>query len=313
MAVSPATTYDLAVSFAGEHRTYVEQTVRACQDLGLNVFYDRDMGHEWWGRSFIQEQRSVYGSRTRFFVPFLSAEYLAKPIPRDEFASAMMTAVKQGDGYILPVLIGNVAVPPELLHPHIHYLRAEDYPPSHLAEVLRQKVRQATAAGHQPASVRDVVQSALNLRLPKVVPDTFSVYEELRGVFDYLAEQFRSALPALRKTGFIGSVDASPDRITVHVEHRGQIAYAINIMRGGQGLGGDKITFGFGLHHSSFGNSFNAWAAPFFDRQAQQAKLKYFDLAVAGFGGSMERELTREELFKALWDRIVEELERQQF
>ena len=47
--------YDLAVSFAGEHRTYVERTVRACEALGLHVFYDRDKNNEWWGKNFIRE------------------------------------------------------------------------------------------------------------------------------------------------------------------------------------------------------------------------------------------------------------------
>ncbi|WP_239396205.1 hypothetical protein [Frankia sp. CiP3] len=60
----------------------------------------------------------------------------------------------------------------------------------------------------------------------------------------------------------------------------------------------DKMTFSFGYHHSGFGNGFNAWAAPYFDRQAQQAKLKYTDFSVISSGGSMERELTREELFE---------------
>ena len=71
-------TYDLAVSFAGEDRDYVEQTVGACGDLGLRVFYDRDMGNEWWGKNFIREQRKVYGSQARYFVPFISTEYLCK-------------------------------------------------------------------------------------------------------------------------------------------------------------------------------------------------------------------------------------------
>jgi hypothetical protein len=43
--LSEAATYDIAVSFAGEHRDYVEQTVRACGELGLRVFYDRDMSN----------------------------------------------------------------------------------------------------------------------------------------------------------------------------------------------------------------------------------------------------------------------------
>ena len=99
--------YDIAVSFAGEQRDYVERVVAACKQRGLVVFYDRDKNNDWWGGNFIRQQRTVYSSRTRFFVPFISNEYLSRPIPMDEFSSAMMTAVKQGDGYILPVLMGN--------------------------------------------------------------------------------------------------------------------------------------------------------------------------------------------------------------
>lgn len=89
-------TYDIAVSFAGEHRAYVEATVRACQARGLVVFYDKDKSNEWWGGNYIRQQRSVYSSETRFFVPFLSQEYLSKSIPMDEFSAAMMTAREAG-------------------------------------------------------------------------------------------------------------------------------------------------------------------------------------------------------------------------
>ena len=191
-------TYDIAVSFAGEHRDYVEQTVEACRELHLRVFYDRNMNNEWWGKNFIREQRKVYGSQTRYFVPFISSEYLAKPIPMDEFSAAMMTAVKQGDGYVLPVLIGDVHVPPDLLHPHIHYLRAKDYTPGQLATQLQAKVGQAEASGQDVRKIISVVQEAMALRLPKVVPAEFSKYEELELVFAYLGEQFTAAAPHLR-------------------------------------------------------------------------------------------------------------------
>ncbi len=94
--------YDIAVSFAGEQRGYVRETVAACKAKGLRVFFDEDKTNDWWGKNFIQEQRRTYSSQTRFFVPFLSSDYLAKPIPMDEFASAMMTAVKLGDGFATP-------------------------------------------------------------------------------------------------------------------------------------------------------------------------------------------------------------------
>lgn len=153
--------YDLAFSFAGEHREYVEKTKDECERLGLKVFYDRDKNNEWWGKNFIMEQRKVYGSQTRYFVPFVSTEYLTRPIPSDEFQAAMMTAVRRGDDYILPVLIGDVQVPPELMHSHIHYLRAEDYAPRELAQEMQQRVGAASNAGQQPRDIGEVVQGAV--------------------------------------------------------------------------------------------------------------------------------------------------------
>jgi len=119
------------------------------------------MSNEWWGKNFIREQRKVYGSQTRYFVPFISTEYLSKPIPMDEFSAAMMTAFKQGDGYVLPVLIGDVQVPPDPLHPHIQYLKASDYTPEQLAAQLHAKVRQAEASGQEARNITSVVQEAM--------------------------------------------------------------------------------------------------------------------------------------------------------
>ncbi|MGH3220488.1 MAG: TIR domain-containing protein [Streptosporangiaceae bacterium] len=299
--------YDIAVSFAGEHRVYVEQTVEACGKLGLRVFYDRDMSNEWWGKNFIREQRKVYGSQARYFVPFISTEYLSKPIPMDEFSAAMMTAVKQGDGYVLPVLIGNVQVPPDLLHPHIHYLRAADFTPQQLAAQLQARVGHAEASGQETRNIASVVQEAMELRLPKVVPTDFSKYEELGVAFEYLGEQFTAAAPRLRTTGFICTVNRNQDRISIRIENRGETVYSLDIYRGGS-MGDDKLTFGLG-HHRGLSSGINGWAVPFFDKQAGHPKLKVTDLSIFGNFGGGDRELTKEELFQALWDRIIEQLE----
>jgi len=300
-------TYDIAVSFAGEQRNYVEQTVRECDELDLKVFYDRDMSNEWWRKKFIREQSKFYGSRTPYFVPFISTEYLAKPIPMDEFSAAMMTAVRQGDGYVLPVLIGDVQVPPDLLHPHIHYLRDKEYTPKQLAAQLQIKVRQAEASGQNVRNITSVVREAMELRLPKVIPDDFSKYEELEVVFEYLGEQLQAAAPQLRTKGFICTVNRTQDRISIRIEHRGETAYSLDIYRGGS-MGDDKLTFGVG-HHRGFSSGINGWVQPFFNKQTGRAMLKMMDLSVFGSSGSEDRELSKEELFQALWDRIVDQLE----
>jgi len=108
--------YDLAVSFAAEQRPYVECVVRACEACGLRVFYDRNKTVDFWGRNFIREFRAIYGgTQVRYFVPFLSSDYLTRPYPMDEFNAAILQALERSDDdYILPVMMGSVQVPANL-------------------------------------------------------------------------------------------------------------------------------------------------------------------------------------------------------
>jgi hypothetical protein len=301
--------YDLAVSFAGEQRAYVEQVVRACQQSGVRVFYDKDMSNEWWGKSFIREQRTVYSSRTRFFVPFISTEYLAKSIPGDEFSAAMMTAVKQGDGYVLPVLMGDVAVPPDLLHPHVHYLRGDQLTPAQLAEQLVQKVGVASTTGQQPRNVGEVVQEAMSYRMPKVTPASFSKYDELDVTFNYFRQEFDQALSDLSSLGFVGRARVTGEVLKVRIERNGETVYAIDIEKGGF-TSDDQLNFKVGGNRIGGGNSSNGHATPYFDREAGVSKLKMMDFSVFGTMGSGTQAYTKEELFHKLWDRIIEQLER---
>jgi hypothetical protein len=143
--VSDPYEYDVAVSFAGAQRAYVEKFVEACRRRGLAVFYDRDMTVAYWGSNSIREFRRIYGgSAARFVMPFISAEYLDTPYPQDEFAAAVEQVLRRdGRTYLLPVVVGEVAIPPELLSPAIVWLRADDHTPAQLAEKTAQRVELA--------------------------------------------------------------------------------------------------------------------------------------------------------------------------
>lgn len=142
--------YDIAVSAAQDEAVLVTAVVRAAQDRGLRVFHAAEMTNEWWGRNFLAEGRRIYGQLAWHFVPFLSAAYLTKPQLRDAFATAMVAALARADGYILPVLVGTVRVPAEMLPPYVGVLRAKDHSPEQLADALRDKVAQ-TKGQHQAA------------------------------------------------------------------------------------------------------------------------------------------------------------------
>ena len=146
--VSDPHEYDVAVSFAGAQRAYVEEFVEACKALGIAVFYDRDMAIRYWGRNLIYQFRQVYGgTATRFVMPFFSAEYLATPYPQDELAAAVEQGIhRPGQTYLLPVLLGEVSIPPALLSSAIGHIRADDLTPTELAEMTLQRLRMADAA-----------------------------------------------------------------------------------------------------------------------------------------------------------------------
>ena len=151
--IAKAEDYDVAVSCAEPQTNYVERVVSAARALTLRVFFDKEMTYAWWGKNFIVEGRRVYGRKALHFVPFISAEYLTGPRQRDAFEYAMSAAVERGDDYILPVLVGAVSIPPEMLQPHIGYLRAEDHSPEKIAAALLAKT---TASKARAAGARDI-------------------------------------------------------------------------------------------------------------------------------------------------------------
>jgi len=223
----------------------------------------------------------------------------------DEFSAAMMTAVKQGDGYILPVLMGDVQVPPDLLHPHVHYLRAENYTPEQLADELVRKVGQAKSSGQKPAEISAVVERALSIRLPKVVPGNWSKYRELDQIFEYLTRQFTEGARQLEPQGFIGTVKAGSDRLSVRVERAGQTVAGIDIHKGTQ-MGDDHLTWLVGRRFDISSNGFNGWATPVYNKEQGITQVQ-----VSDFGGLSQNEqaLSYEEFFDNLWSKVVDQIE----
>ncbi len=47
------TKYDIALSFAGENREYVDMVARLLKEKGISVFYDSFEKANMWGEGFI--------------------------------------------------------------------------------------------------------------------------------------------------------------------------------------------------------------------------------------------------------------------
>ncbi|MFL6145093.1 MAG: TIR domain-containing protein [Labedaea sp.] len=305
-----AHSYDIAVSFAGAQREYVERVIEVCKARDLRVFYDRDNTVDLWGRNFVYEMRIIYGgTRARYFVPFISAEYLNGAYPMDEFDAATSQAIQRGnDGYILPILVGDVRVPPVLLNPAIGYLRAERYTTDGLADAIAYRVRVAEQQHQDPRDIGDVVESALRVRLPRVAAVSFSELDTLQAALNRVSELFTQASDRLAPYGYTCHVHTSDVAVEVRVEAVGKLVCGLRVQFE-DGWGEDKLGVSFGWPRIT-GNGINGWAAAAWDPDARQAKLRYTDFGAMA-SGTLNKLITIDEFFTMLWEKIVTFLESQ--
>jgi hypothetical protein len=74
--------YDIALSFAGEDRKYVEAVAEALRAKGIRVFYDGYEEASLWGKDLYTHLSQVYEKDARFTVMFISHHYAEKLLSR---------------------------------------------------------------------------------------------------------------------------------------------------------------------------------------------------------------------------------------
>ena len=137
--------YEVALSFAGEQRPYVERVALALQARGISVFYDKFEMIRLWGKDLGEELHEVYGQRSAYVVFFISKAWVEGAWPQHERRAALSRAIKERKDCLLPVRFDDTSVPG--LSESIHYLHAEDYSPDELASMVRQKLGVSTYEG----------------------------------------------------------------------------------------------------------------------------------------------------------------------
>ena len=135
---TPQYDYDVAVSFAGEDRGYVEEVVRSLQAAHVNVFYDQDQLAAMWGENLVDFLQAIYKRRARFAIIFISRHYVAKTWPGHERQSAQDRALQQSSPYILPIRLDDTELPG--LHATISYLDSRTVGIEGVVSAIKQKL-----------------------------------------------------------------------------------------------------------------------------------------------------------------------------
>jgi hypothetical protein len=103
--------WDVALSFAGAQRPYVERVATVLKARGVRVFYDADEQIHLWGRHLPEELGAVYAGQAAAVVVFVSADYAARDWTRWERRAALDRAVAERREYVLPARFDDTPLP----------------------------------------------------------------------------------------------------------------------------------------------------------------------------------------------------------
>jgi hypothetical protein len=126
--------YDVAMSFAGEDRSYVEMVVRILKARQLTVFYDEDEKAALWGKDLFQELSNVYATRSTLVIVFVSKHYLRKKWPKHELRAAQSEALSRNGQFMLPARFDDTELPG--LHSTLGQIDLRLHSPTEVADLI---------------------------------------------------------------------------------------------------------------------------------------------------------------------------------
>jgi hypothetical protein len=126
--------YDIALSFSGDDREYVEKVAQTLKDNGVTVFYDMFEEIDLWGKDLGIHFDFVYRKSAKYCIPFISSSYKDKIWTNHEIKTAISRAINSNEEYILPARFDDTEI--DGIRPTIGYLDLRKLTPDQLAEKI---------------------------------------------------------------------------------------------------------------------------------------------------------------------------------
>jgi hypothetical protein len=166
--------FDIALSFAGENRAYVDDVAQQLRNEGVRVFYDQYEQATLWGKNLYDRLDYVYRRAARYCVIFISSHYASKVWTNHERQSAQARALEENREYVLPVRFDDTQIPG--LHTTVGYIDARETTPAHLVQLILQKL------GGQPSRSTGYVSA----RVPRTPEQQRQLLTERPPYWEYL-------------------------------------------------------------------------------------------------------------------------------
>lgn len=170
--------YDVALSFAGEDREYVEQVALFLKKKNIAVFYDYFEEADLWGKNLISYLENIYTHKSKYCVIFISQYYVQKEWTTYESSAAMVrmldSNLKQKE-YLLPVKFDETKVSGILST--IGFIDGKKKSPEELGNLIIKKVHDGETKKEDPISF-EIFKNELISILGKGFPPNWVVSHE---------------------------------------------------------------------------------------------------------------------------------------
>lgn len=129
--------YEVALSFSGKQREYVEEVARHLRARGIDLFYDGFSAVDLWGSDGADTFRRVFSEQAAHVVIFISKSYIDGYWTNIERRSTFGRWSYDQAEFVIPVRFDDTEVPE--LSPDCLYERAENRTPAELADLISRK------------------------------------------------------------------------------------------------------------------------------------------------------------------------------
>jgi hypothetical protein len=132
------TIFDIALSFAGEDRSYVDQVANLLKQRGVKVFYDLFEEDKLWGKNLYDYLTDIYQNQARYTIIFISESYNKKLWTNLERKAMQARAFQESEEYILPARFDDTQISGVLQT--TGYLDLRNRTPEQLVEIIEKKL-----------------------------------------------------------------------------------------------------------------------------------------------------------------------------
>lgn len=195
--------YEIALSFAGEDRAYVEQVAAYLKQHKIKVFYDKYETIDLWGKNLYDHLQDIYKKKSKYVVVFISKHYAEKLWTNHERKSMQARAFEENEEYILPARFDNTEIPGIL--PTVGYINLNNCSPQEFSALIEAKLggrkeywtRQASLAAKYVCEHHHEAHRGAFLWMPSVT----AVFKNGRVISDEYIQKLRDAVKAEKILG----------------------------------------------------------------------------------------------------------------